>query len=194
MYNIKTRKTNLREKYRKIREKLNLKLKEIMDGKILKKLLILKKYKEASKVLVYISKDIEVNTQKIIDRCLKDGKQVAAPVCNKETKTMKFYFINSAKDLEKGTFGILEPIVSKCEEVTDFSDSICIVPGFSFDRFGYRLGYGHGYYDRFLGEFNGTTIGLCYSNCISHQLPRGRFDKPVDILITNLYIKEINHK
>ena len=97
-------------------------------------------------------------------------------------------------ELEKGTFGLLEPNESKCEEVRDFSEGLCIVPGFAFDFNAYRLGYGYGYYDRFLQHFGGTTVGICYSNCITPKLPHGRYDKPVDIIVTNSYIKEINYR
>ena len=181
----------LRAKYRKIRENLKPEYKKIMDIKILKKILFLKKYKDASVVFTYFSKDIEVDTHKLIMHCWKDKKKVAVPACEKETRKMKFYYINSFNDLEKRTFGLLEPIESKCEEVTDFSEGICIVQGFCFDHASYRLGYGCGYYDRFLQNFGGTTIGVCYSNCIVPRLPHGRFDKPVDIVITNSYVKEI---
>lgn len=191
---MKLYKIHLRKKYRKIRENLKPYYQKIMDEKILKKFSILRKYKNAQVVFTYVSKSIEVDTYGIIKKCWEDGKKVAVPTCDKETRTMRFYFINSFDDLKKGTFGLLEPIESKCEEVRDFSSGICVVPGFCFDYKAYRLGYGYGYYDRFLQHFGGTTIGLCYSNCITPKLPHGRFDKPVDILVTNSYIKEFNFR
>ena len=188
--NLKLYKMYLRRKYRKIRENLNPRYQKIMDEKIAKKFHILRKYGSADIIFTYISKNIEVDTHRIINACWADGKKVAAPVCNKSAKTMKFYYINSFDDLSPGNFGLLEPIESKCEAAENFPNSICIVPGFCFDYKAYRLGYGYGYYYRFLQHFKGTTVGLCYSNCIMPKLPQGRFDRHVDILVTNSYIKE----
>ena len=135
-----------------------------------------------------------MNTFHFIEKCWKDGKKVAVPACNSENRSMNFYFINSFDDLEKATFGLLEPIRDKCELVTNFSQGLCVVPGFCFDYKGYRLGYGYGYYDRFLQNFGGITLGICYSNCIIPQLPHGKFDKHVDILLNDKYIKEIKRE
>ncbi len=181
----------LRSQFRSYRENLDKNKKELMDEKILKKITILNAYKSANIVFTYVSKDIEVDTYKLIKKCWQDGKKVAAPKCRPETKSMDFYIINSFDDLEKSTFGLLEPIPLKCKKVTVFSQGLCIVPGFCFDRQGFRLGYGYGYYDRFLQNFKGTILGICYSDSITYKLPHGKFDKPVDILLTDKYIKEI---
>ena len=192
--NIKRFKMNLRKKFRTYRENLDKEKKQFMDEKILQKISILNVYKSSCIVFTYVSKDIEVDTYKLMEKSWADGKKVAVPRCKPETKEMDFYIINSFDDLEKATFGLLEPITSKCEKVTDFSEGVCIVPGFCFDNMGFRLGYGHGYYDRFLQNFKGTTIGICYVGSILPKLPHGRFDKPVDILLTDRYIKEIKSK
>ena len=70
------------------------------------------------------------------------------------------------------------------ESVTYYSKSICIIPGIVFDKEGFRVGYGKGYYDRFLAEYDGTKFGLAYNECILDTVPRGRFDRHVDILIS----------
>lgn len=192
--NMKLYKIKLREKYRQIRENLKPHYQKIMDEKILKKVGVLRKYKKSNVIFTYVSKKIEVDTYGIIEKCWADGKKVAVPACDKDTRTMKFYFIESFDELIKGTFGLLEPDESKCREATDFSGGLCIVPGFAFDYHAYRLGYGYGYYDRFLQHFGGTTVGICYSNCITPHLPHGRYDKPVDIVVTNSYIKEFTSR
>lgn len=192
--NIKLYKTKLRQKYRLIRERMDKQKKAEMDEKILNKITILNAYRNNETVFTYVSKEIEVDTLKFIEKCWEDGKKVAVPACNSENRSMHFYFINSFDDLEKATFGLLEPIRDKCELVTDFSKGLCVVPGFCFDYKGYRLGYGYGYYDRFLQNFGGTTLGICYSNCIIPQLPHGKFDKHVDILLNDKYIKEIKRE
>jgi 5-formyltetrahydrofolate cyclo-ligase len=63
----------------------------------------------------------------------------------------------------------------------------------SFDIRGYRLGYGKGYYDRFLSGYNGTKVGLCYSNCVKWKLPNGKYDETVDILVTERYFRKIKN-
>ena len=73
--------------------------------------------------------------------------------------------------------------------MTDYSKSICIIPGIVFDSEGYRVGYGKGYYDRFLAAYDGTKFGLVYSECILPSVPRGRFDRHVDILISEKGVK-----
>lgn len=191
--NIKLFKTKLRAKFRAYRESLDKNKKQLMDEKILKKILFLSAYKLSGVIFTYVSKDIEVDTYKLMEKCWEDGKKVAVPKCVTKNKSMHFYIINSFGDLEKSTFGLLEPVVSKCERVTDFSQGLCIVPGFCFDAEGFRLGYGYGYYDRFLQKFKGSTLGICYSESIVTKLPHGRFDRPVDILLTDGYIKEVNH-
>lgn len=192
--NIKLFKINLRSRFRRIRETMTDRDKQCKDAKILHNLCILNSYKKSKTVFTYVSKNIEVDTYEIIKKSWHDGKRVAIPACTKEDRIMDFYYINSFDDMEKGTFGLLEPNKLKCEKVKNLSEGICIVPGFCFDYKTYRLGYGYGYYDRFLQKFGGKTIGICYSNCIIPQLPHGKFDKPVDILITDKYIKEINNK
>lgn len=189
--NIKEYKISLRNKYKKIRSSMDPIEKMKMDKSIMMKVLSLREYKKEDTIFIYVSKPIEVDTFRIIERALKDNKKVAVPRCITETREMDFYYIKSLDDLEVGTFGVLEPVVSKCSIVTDLRKGLCIVPGFSFDRFGYRLGYGMGYYDRFLSNFTGTTVGICYYNCMRNELPHGYFDRPVDIMVTNFYIKTL---
>ena len=75
---------------------------------------------------------------------------------------MEFYEIHSLFELQPGTFGVLEPVPENSRLVQEETEGLCIVPGLSFDAEGYRLGYGKGYYDRFLSRFSGTTAGVCY--------------------------------
>ena len=189
---IRSIKMDLRLKYRDIRKKINPFRKNYIDFEILNNFIMLNDYKKSKIIYSYVSKQIEVDTLAIISQAFKDGKKVAVPKCITDKRLMDLYLINSFDDLEIGAFGVLEPIVSKCEKVYEFSKGVCIVPGFCFDREGYRLGYGKGYYDRFLSKFKGKSVGLCYSNCMVKNLPHGYFDKPVDYLITERYIMKIS--
>ena len=191
--NIKLEKTKIRNHMKKIRQNLTQQKKKQLDKKIHNSLFKIWQYKKSDLVLVYVSKEIEVDTFNVIEVALKQGKRVAVPICIVDGCLMDFYYITSIEnDLEAGSFGVLEPIVEKCEKVTDFSNAVCIVPGFSFDSKGYRLGYGKGYYDRFLNKFDGTTIGLCYSECVMWELPHGYYDKPVDFIITDNFFRKIS--
>ena len=104
---------------------------------------------------------------------------------------MVFYIINSLRDLERGSFSVLEPVPKKCRKLTDFKGAFCIVPALVYDRYGYRLGYGKGYYDRFLSAHpNMFLVGIGYCCCTVTELVHGRFDVAVDTLVTEKYVKK----
>lgn len=189
---IRKVKADLRSLYKKKRMQLPEKIKNSMDSSILNRVTALKQYKSSKQVFTYVSKDIEVDTIEFIKKALKDGKKVGVPRCITDKRLMEFYYIESLSQLESGAFGVLEPDPSKCRSVTDFSNGFCIVPGLSFDSDGFRLGYGKGYYDRFLARFGGITVGLCYCNCMRWKLPHGYFDKPVNFVITEKYFRKIH--
>ena len=190
--NIKAIKIQLRSQMKKQRANLEPAKKQELDRRIRERLFSLWQDKSCKQLLVYVSKEIEVDTLKLIEAALRDGKRVAVPRCITQDTQMEFYYIRSMQDLEKGTFGVWEPIPAKCEKVEDFRHALCIVPGLSFDAQGYRLGYGKGYYDRFLNGFDGVTAGICYSMCVKWELPHGYFDKPVDLLVTDRYFRKIH--
>ncbi len=187
--NIKELKITLRAKFRGMREEMPATKKKVWDASICHNLLRLREYQENDTIFLYVSKDIEVNTYPIIQKALGHGKRVAVPLCIPGTYLMEFYYIRGEQDLEPGSFGVMEPVVSQCEKVQDLSHGLCVVPGFSFDAKGFRLGYGKGYYDRFLSSFGGFTAGICYANCIQWNLPHGYYDRPVDVLVTENYIR-----
>lgn len=189
---IKEQKSLLRDKFKKIRLSMSTCQKQEIDSQIADKFLSLKEYKNCDTVFAYISTDIEVDTHKIILTALSQGKKVAVPKCDIKTCTMMFYLINSFDDVSKGAYGILEPDINVCKKAQKNKNSLCIVPGLSFDESGFRLGFGKGYYDRFLSNFLGTSVGLCYDECISHTLPHDFYDKQTDIVVTQNYVNSIN--
>ncbi len=186
---IRRLKTRLREQYRAVRTNMEPEFRRDCDQRIAERVRALWQYRNCRQILVYVSTPIEVDTYPIIHQALADGKRVAVPRCVPDTRRMEFYYINSLEDLSPGTFGVLEPQPQKENLVTDFSRSLCIVPAFCYDFNGYRLGYGKGYYDRFLAGYEGDRIGICYSSCIRRRLPHGRFDRPVQLLITENFIR-----
>ncbi len=189
---IRPLKSQLREKYKQMRRDLPPEVKAEKDRKIAERVFRLWQYRQNSILLTYVSTDIEVDTRSIICRALKDGKKVAVPRCVPGTRAMEFYYIDSMDDLEPGAFGVLEPRPDPAKLFTDFSQGICLVPAFSYDWNGFRLGYGKGYYDRFLSRFEGNMIGICYSECIRPSLPHGRYDRAVELLVTDRFLRRIN--
>ncbi len=191
---IRPVKDALRRKHREWREKLTKEEKLQLDTAIAKQVRRLWQYQRSATLLTYVSTPIEVDTRRIIHQALEDGKRVAVPRCVPGTRQMEFYYIGSEEMLSPGSFGVLEPDPLCCERLTDMSDGLCIVPAFSYDWQGFRLGYGKGYYDRFLSGFDGCRIGICYSACVQRSLPHGRFDRPVELLVTEKYLRRTERK
>lgn len=181
---IRPLKQKLRAESKLYRNRLSEQEKRLLDSKISNRFFNTWQYRDCKVLLTYVSTAIEVDTHAIIARALSDKKRVAVPKCIDNTRLMDFYFINGFDDLESGFMGVLEPVPERCEKLTDFSDGLCIVPALMFDEYGYRLGYGKGYYDRFLSNFCGETLGICYNSCIKEKLPHGKFDKCVEKIIT----------
>lgn len=189
-FDIREHKTELRNKYKQIRRDMPSDVKRSRDEKIFLRLTGLDAYRSAKTVLTYVSTDIEVDTIKFIKHALNDGKTVAVPRCVPGARDMVFYIIKSLRDLEKGLFSVLEPIPQKCKKLTYFDNAFCIVPALVYDRYGYRLGYGKGYYDRFLSAHkNMYRVGIGYCCCTVTELIHGRFDVAVNTLITEKYVK-----
>ncbi len=183
-FDIRVYKQNLRSRFMAVRHAMPLEAKHESDQHILERLCATWEYKSADMLVTYVSTQLEVDTKNLILRALSENKRVAVPYCIENSREMRFYFIRSLDELQKRTFGVLEPVAEVCSPVEDFTGSICIVPGLAFDRQGYRLGYGKGYYDRFLADYRGTTIGICYKACMTHLLHRGRYDIACDMVVT----------
>ena len=110
------------------------------------------------------------------------GKACYFPKCYEQSK-MSFFRVYGRDELIADAYNIKAPANEK-EKYSPLPSDIIIVPAMSYDSNGFRLGYGKGFYDRFLPNFMGTKIGLCYSDFISLSLPRGRYDISVDIIVT----------
>jgi len=180
---IRPIKKQIRERSLSMRKSMSRTEKQRMDFKIENKVLNLWKFRESPTVLLYCSLPLEVSTKHLIERAWALGKTVALPRCVKDTSDMDFFVVRSWDDLEAGAYSIPEP-KERCELLQDSGVSVCIVPALAFDKAGYRTGYGKGYYDRFLAAYRGTTIGLVYQSCIEDEIPHGRYDRKVDIVVT----------
>lgn len=165
-------------------ERKNINNKAASDAEICRNLIDCDVYKNAKTVLFYAALDDEINIDFCIENAISQGKKTALPVCTDKNGNMKFYYIDNFTDLKTGFFNLREPDTKICCEVTDFSGSICIVPALAYDRQGFRLGYGKGYYDRFLQNFSFISVGLCYNELVQNSLPIGEYDVPVNYIIT----------
>lgn len=135
-------------------------------------------------IALTISRQPEVDTYEIIKAYWQLGKRVAVPKCNPKTRTMDFYHITSFSQLETVYMDLQEPIPEKTTYVSPEEIDLMIVPGIVFDQLGYRIGYGGGYYDRYLTNYNGHKISLAFHLQIVEELPKESHDIPVDFIIT----------
>ena len=181
---IRKYKIELREQCRNSRKLLDPTEKAEKDFAISERVKKLYQYRAAKVIMVYVSTPIEIDTFKIIENAFKDGKKVAVPRCIPETRQMEFHYITSTEQLSSGTFGVLEP-PEFYPIVTDFNSALMLVPGFLFDSFGFRLGYGKGYMSR----FNGSAVGLCYAHELRRHMYHGRYDRSVDTLVSDQWIR-----
>ena len=165
-------KNDFRKKCSDIRKGLN---KINMDEEILS----LKEFKESETVFIYISFKDEVETHNLIKTALKE-KRVVVPYCVDNNGHMIACEIESFSDLVPGSFGILEPKNPKeFEGKIDFA----LVPGLGFSESGYRIGYGKGYYDRFLNGKSIYKVGICHKELFFDEIPHDDFDIKLDKII-----------
>ena len=178
-------KQRLREEHLAAREALSEQERSVLDNRITQKLLATSEYAEATTVLTYVSVSSEVSTRMFIECALRDGKTVAVPRCLPGHR-LEFVAIASLEQLVAASFNLLEP-AKELPAVTEDqkNNSICIVPALLVDAKGYRLGYGAGFYDRFLSTYPGKKICLAYQQSLSRTtLPHTAFDVAVDLVIT----------
>ncbi len=175
-------KRELRKKFLQIRNSIDDKARACMSEDVTERLIKTDAYINASAVFVYISVGSEVDTHFLLERILKDGKRLIVPKCNTKEHVMELYEITSLNQLVIGAYNIPEPsgVAHRVER-----DEVClsVVPALAFDRGGARLGYGGGYYDRFLNGFSGYAVGLAYPQCMTDELPYEEFDCRVDEVI-----------
>jgi len=163
--------------------------KDVIDksSKIFKILIEFPKYISAKNILLYCSKEKEVQTEKIIKLALAKGKKVIVPITNKEKKVLEFSeIIDYDNDLEISTFNIPEPKKDRRRPFNMNEIDLIIVPGVGFDPDGTRLGYGFGYYDKFLNTIKNkaTIIGLAFEIQIVSSLPANSNDIRMNKIIT----------
>ncbi len=191
---MKNQKAEIREKIHEKRKNVSTeKIREMSDS-ICKRASALSGFRLAETVLLYAPKEIEVDVLPLAKLALSEGKKVAFPKCHRSPEGysyMTYHLVSSLDELSPGAFGILEP--SEDAPVYDIKSdphpSIAFAPALAFDKHGYRLGYGGGYYDRYFNTYNGSVIGVIFSDFIVPSLPHGRYDIKASLMITEKGVK-----
>ncbi|MBW2981671.1 5-formyltetrahydrofolate cyclo-ligase [Candidatus Woesearchaeota archaeon] len=179
-----------------IREKINLTRKNLSkeiiaekSKKIIESLIKLEEYNNASTIMPYISLNIEVDTKEFIKKELLKGKNIVVPFV--EDENIQISRLNNFENLVQGKFGVLEP---EKKERYDGKIDLVIIPGIAFDEKGSRIGFGKGYYDKFLERFKDSLkIGLAFEEQIVDFVPSEEHDQPVDIIITEKRVIKCNY-
>ncbi|NLJ95995.1 MAG: 5-formyltetrahydrofolate cyclo-ligase [Clostridiales bacterium] len=185
-------KSEIRNLMKRKRNKLPKDIRSQYDNRILSKILDLKEYRECELIFTYLSFGSEVDTRSIIDEALKSNKKVYLP--RVEGSHMNFYEINDLSGLVRSKFGILEPDVDSDKRYEKpllqedlYKRKVMLLPGLAFDQQGYRIGYGAGYYDKYLGKFEDSDffkIGLAYDFQILNHITTNLYDISADMVVT----------
>ena len=152
---------------------------QILSEKIFSRLKKIKQFSDAKSVGCYYSIGSEVQTLSIIHDLINSGINISLPKVNDDT--MKFRIIKDFEKLEKGSFGTMEP---KDDWVEEKSFDIILIPAIALTKEGVRLGYGHGYYDRFLSDKSITKIALTYDKQIVKSIPYQEYDVKMDCIVS----------
>ena len=186
-YGTDADKSALRTGYVAARKRLSADAAARSDAAIAERLFSFPIFCEAPLVLTYVSLACEIDTHAIIHRVLAEGRRVAVPLVDPQTRELSFYRIEGRCQLVPGYKGIAEPDPAACArlEERELFGSVCLVPGLVFDAQGHRIGYGGGCYDRFLWHYPGDKIALARTmQFSSNPLPVERFDVPVDFIVS----------
>lgn len=173
-------KSELRKWIRNQKKQLTKEQIESSSIKIFKKIMQLDCYKQADSIYAYVSYNEEVSTFSFLKEVLLSGKKLCVPKVYDDI--MKFHVITSLEELKTGAYGILEP----CNDIIDTKHKgFMLMPGLAFDRKGHRLGYGGGFYDKYLMEQDDfIKVAAAYNFQVISEVWCEEFDIPVDVVVT----------
>ncbi|MGM0844249.1 MAG: 5-formyltetrahydrofolate cyclo-ligase [Bacillota bacterium] len=141
-------------------------------------------WKSSEAVAITVSNFPEVDTWQIIRKGWEEGKRVLVPKCSPKNRELNFHQLTSFAALETVYFGLMEPNPDQCNLVDKNEIDLVIVPGLAFMPTGHRLGFGGGYYDRFLENYHGSTLSLAFQEQLVQEVPVEPFDVSVSKIIT----------
>ncbi|MDT8861731.1 5-formyltetrahydrofolate cyclo-ligase [Alkalihalobacillus sp. MEB130] len=179
------------ETKKEVRKKVSQLLEDISSNqwrewskKIANHLIASSYWQEAEAIALTISRGKEVDTYFLIENAWAQGKTVVVPRANFNTREMTFYELTSFDQLEEGPYELKEPDPRKCSLIQQREIDLIIVPGLAFDKKGARLGFGGGFYDRFLACAQATTIALAFPCQMISTIPIESHDCKVDYVVT----------
>lgn len=176
---IKNRVKNMDDAYR-----------EESDRKIADNILGLNEYAAAKTVFCFVSTSAEINTRPIIEDAIASGKTVCVPRCAQEPGIMRLFSIRSYEDLEAGKWNIFEP-KKDCPEVKPEQIDFAVIPCASCSSDGRRLGYGGGYYDRYLENAKYPCAIICREKLMTEDIPVDEHDIEFSLIVTDRKISRI---
>jgi 5-formyltetrahydrofolate cyclo-ligase len=193
MNEVQESKSKLRYDYLKVRDRIEPHVRFTHSNSILSRIKQLDSYEDARILMFYLSYGSEVVTDLMINEVLADGKEVAVPVIQSPGDgIMTAVKINRLEDCYEKVYGIRQPEFNENDVVSKEDVDLIFVPGIVFDLNGYRIGYGKGYYDRWL---EGTDIlkrvGLAFEVQLIDKIPNGQYDLPVSKILTEKRMIEI---
>nr|WP_245975368.1 5-formyltetrahydrofolate cyclo-ligase [Oceanobacillus chungangensis] len=177
-------KSELREKMISKLENIAADKKREIEGQLADNLFQSEAWQRAKSIGITISQGMEWNTQPIIEKAWEQGKDVYVPKCLPKEKKLIFYRFESYDQLEVVYYNLQEPKADETLKAEKDAIELLLVPGLVFDGRGYRIGFGGGYYDRFLTDFPNRTISLAAVFQLIDQVPREVYDIPVEQIIT----------
>lgn len=149
----------------------------VASQKLMEQFVASAQYRQAKTIYGYLPYNQEVRTVPILERALQDGKKIAVPKVYGDE--MRFIYLTDLSETEKGYAGIPEPIAD--EPIANDPTALVLMPGLAFDRTGHRIGYGGGFYDKFLAkEPQHPTVALCYDFQMLPAIETEEYDVPVD--------------
>lgn len=173
-------KKELRRRIREMKRAMTPSQIEIASKKLGQMFLASAQYQKAKTIYGYLPYNQEVRTEPILEQALQDGKRIAVPKIFGDE--MRFIYLNDLSQTEIGYCGIPEPVGDGPE--ADDETALVLMPGIAFDKEGHRIGYGGGFYDKFLAkEPSHPTVALCYDFQMVDFLETEAFDIPVDMVI-----------
>lgn len=178
-------KKSLRQQLKEKLSQLSKPLYEDYSYKIAKQLYNDEDWKNANVIGITISKYPEVDTYQIIRKAWELGKKIVVPKCDPADKTMAFRMLSEFSQLECVFYGLYEPIEELTRKMEPGEIDLLIVPGLAYTEEGFRIGFGGGYYDRYLKDFSGQTVSLAFHTQMIPSFTVEKHDMPISKIITN---------
>ncbi len=184
----------IRERLRKLRDCLSPTEIEERSANITAHLLQEHHYKTRKSIMCYSSFGKEVDTHRLLAQIIEDKGSVILPYTDEKTQKLLTFEVEELDTLIENKFGIKEPDPTKAKPVSKYSINLVICPGIAFDKQGHRIGFGKGYFDRFLANLMTINIGLCYDFQIVESIEKQGHDVRMDYIITESRIFDCSSK